>query len=64
MIYPQEDYIDPKDGKNEKKEIITSFQYRLVGPYLCYRHYSDDCIRIRKVLNDDGKHEEMPGLER
>ena len=52
---PQEVFIDPKEPKKEeKKEFIRNFQYRLVGPYLCYRNYTDDKIRIRKVLPEKG----------
>ena len=57
-ICEQEVSIDPKDGNEDKKNFIDNLQYRLVGPYLCYRTYSDAKIRIRNVLDPYATEEE------
>ena len=49
FMVPNEEYIEPKEGKKTKM-FMKNLQYRLVGPYLCYRYYTDESIRIRKVL--------------
>ena len=49
----QEQFIDPKDGKMMPNSFIRNFQCRLVGPYLCYRQYTDDKIRVRRIINEN-----------
>ena len=53
VTVPQE-YYQSKEAKKKTDDFIKHFQYRLVGPYLCYRRYTDDKIRIRKVLSGEG----------
>ena len=53
FVCEQEQYFDLKEKKVKKSLVFKSLQYRLVGPYLCYRQYTDDKIRIRKVIGVD-----------
>ena len=45
------------DSRNKNGESCDNFlkqlQFKLVGPYICYRHYSDDRVRIRKIIHDN-----------
>ena len=46
------------DGPSDKDTFLKQLQFRLIGPYLCYRSYTDDNISIVKVIDDDIELEE------
>ena len=35
-----------------------------MGPYICYRYYTDEIIRIRKIFSEEGKDDmDLPGKD-
>ena len=42
-------------GESQSLTFLENLQYKLVGPYLCYRSYDKSKIWIVKVIQSDGK---------